>query len=196
MLQQYLKDLSKNEAGISILVTWCGKSVDLPWLCQEGYNVVGVELSEIAVKEMFKENGIPCTIAKKGEFFVYQASDRKLKILVGNFYKLTPEISGMFEAVWDNNAFGASERQDRNAYQEVLGLLLRPKGRVLLACFEFGDQNYEHVPYSISPAHLKDVFQDNFNIQFLENTEEYVPHFLDRFKVDWAKNPVHLLSLK
>ena len=196
VLSKYLKDLTENETGVSILVTWCGKSVDLPWLCQEGYNVVGVELSVIAAKQMFEENGIPYTVTRKGEFVVYQASDRKLKIFSGNFYKFSPEIAGTFEAVWDNNAFGAAEPEDRDAYQEVLLSLLKPNGRVLLTCFEYGDQQRMQAPFSIPPAQLKDVFQDNFDVQFLEYLEEFIPFILIKFKFDWAKNPVHLLCLK
>ena len=66
--------------------------------------MVGIELSEIGVLEFFEENGIPYSVTKEGEFAVYEAKDRKLKLINGDFYKVTPEVAGTFEAVWDSSA--------------------------------------------------------------------------------------------
>ena len=45
-----------------MLVTMCGKTVDLEWLCSRGHSVTGVELSPLAVEQYFKENSIPHTV--------------------------------------------------------------------------------------------------------------------------------------
>ena len=42
--------------GETVLVPLCGKSLDLIWLRDQGYKVIGVELSELAVLDFFKEN--------------------------------------------------------------------------------------------------------------------------------------------
>ncbi len=39
--------------GATVLVPLCGKSLDLAWLAGQGFNVVGVELSEKAVEAFF-----------------------------------------------------------------------------------------------------------------------------------------------
>ena len=39
-------------SGARILVPLCGKSLDLGWLKDQGYNVVGVELAELAVSKL------------------------------------------------------------------------------------------------------------------------------------------------
>ena len=44
------------KTGDSVLVPLCGKSKDMVWLAQRGVNVVGVELSEIAIAAFFEEN--------------------------------------------------------------------------------------------------------------------------------------------
>jgi len=44
--------------GSRVLVPLCGKSVDMMWLVNEGYNVVGVELVETAVQDFFTEQNI------------------------------------------------------------------------------------------------------------------------------------------
>ena len=45
-----------------MLVTMCGRSVDLKWLCSRGHSVTGVELSPLAVEQYFKGNSIPHTV--------------------------------------------------------------------------------------------------------------------------------------
>jgi thiopurine S-methyltransferase len=43
--------------GSRVFVPLCGKSLDMIWLAQRGYEVIGVELSPIAVRAFFLELG-------------------------------------------------------------------------------------------------------------------------------------------
>ena len=195
-LKRYIHDLTGGKADASVLVTWCGKSLDVPWLCSKGYNTVGVELSEDGVKQLFQENNIPCTSSKECDFMIYKATDRMLKVFVGNFYKLTPDIAGTYECIWDINALGAAEPKDREAYQSVLVSLLKPGGHVLLSNYEFNDQGRDRAPYSLSTKQIKDLFGETFDVKFLENPDEYVEYFMKKYKADWVKHNIHLLTLK
>jgi len=195
-LIKYINDLTGGNSGASVLVTWCGKSLDLPWLCAQGYGAVGVELSEIAAKQLFENDSIPYATAKEHEFITYTATDRKLKVFVGNYYCLTPEIAGKFDSIWDINALGAAEPKEREAYRAVLISLLKPGGRILLSNYEYNDEGRNQAPYSLSNKLIQDLFGDLFDVQFLENPEEFVEYFKSKFKVDWVKHNVHLLTLK
>ncbi len=50
-----------------ILVPLCGKSLDMVWLRDQGFKVVGVELSAIACETFFRENNIAFTQKVHGE---------------------------------------------------------------------------------------------------------------------------------
>ena len=41
-----------------VFVPLCGKSTDLIWLNDQGHNILGIELSELAVKDFFSENDL------------------------------------------------------------------------------------------------------------------------------------------
>jgi thiopurine S-methyltransferase len=41
------------EPGQRVFVPLCGKTHDISWLLAQGYNVVGAELSETAIKALF-----------------------------------------------------------------------------------------------------------------------------------------------
>ncbi len=195
-LKKYLRDLTGGRAGVRILVTWCGKSVDIPWLCSEGFDVTGVELSELAVKQMFEESGMSHSVTTHGDFLLYKATEMSLNVYVGNFYKLAPEVAGTFEAVWDHHALGASEPKDRLVYKSVLLSLLNPSGRILLSNFEYGEQKRDQAPFSISKEMIKQLFEDKFDIKFLENAAEFTDLAKSIFSFDWVNHHIHLLSLK
>lgn len=44
--------------GSRVFVPLCGKSLDMIWLAQQGHEVIGVELSPVAVEDFFRENGL------------------------------------------------------------------------------------------------------------------------------------------
>ena len=48
--------------GSRVFAPLCGKSIDMRWLLEQGYDVVGVELVESAVEEFFAEQNISATI--------------------------------------------------------------------------------------------------------------------------------------
>ena len=83
-LKRYINDLTGGKADVPVLVTWCGKSLDVPWLCSKGYNTVGVELTEVGVKQLFQENNIPIHFIKGVRLHDYKATDR---MFVCNFYR-------------------------------------------------------------------------------------------------------------
>ena len=44
------------KSGTRIFVPLCGKSLDLIWLAEQGHQVVGVELSSLAIEAFYTEN--------------------------------------------------------------------------------------------------------------------------------------------
>ena len=50
--------LTDGKTGLDILVPMCGKTLIMLWFAEKGHRVVGIEWSEIAVKQFFEENGL------------------------------------------------------------------------------------------------------------------------------------------
>ena len=50
------------QAGDNVLVPLCGKSLDMLWLADHGYRVTGIEISELAVRDFFADNGLPFSV--------------------------------------------------------------------------------------------------------------------------------------
>ena len=190
------------ETLISILtVTLCEKSLDLPWLADQGHSVVGCELAELAGKQLFEENNIPFSLTTIDDFKVFSATDnKKLKFYVGDFFKVSAALIGTFDIIWDHNAFGAINPSDRSRYVELLDSLLVPGGKILLSNLEFDyDQSKRNVapgPYSLNSEQIKEYFGAQFEVELLERMDHNDSFFTKKFNLDWGYRPIHLLTLR
>ncbi len=85
-LEEYL-GLLKLEPGDKVFFPLCGKSLDMNYILNQGFSVIGVELSEIGIKQFFYENGLDFTVSQVGEFDLYSA--KNIEIYCGDFFSLT-----------------------------------------------------------------------------------------------------------
>ena len=73
--------------GAQVLVPLCGKSLDMAWLAEQGYRVLGVELAESAVIAFFAEQELtPQRSISYGAFRRYRAG--AVELLCGDFFAL------------------------------------------------------------------------------------------------------------
>ncbi len=197
ILQKYLKQLCGDKESISILVTLCGKTLDLPWLADEGHSVVGCELAELAGKQLFEENDIPFSVTTIDDFKVFSATDsKKLKFYAGDFFKVNAALIGTFDVIWDHNAFGAVSPNDRSRYIELLSSLLVPGGKILLSNWEYDQSKRNFAPYSLNSEQIKEYFGTLFEVELLERMDHNDSHFTKKFNLDWGYRPIHLLTLR
>ena len=77
---------AEKRSELRVFVPLCGKSKDLWWLQQNGYDSVGVECSELAVQQFFAEQQLNYSKRQINNHVSYK-SDR-LDILLGDFFTL------------------------------------------------------------------------------------------------------------
>jgi thiopurine S-methyltransferase len=137
-----------------VLVPLCGKSVDLEWLVIQGYEVVGVELVELAAQAFFAERGLAPTRREDGAFVVYEHGN--LAIWVGDFFATTAAQLGTFDAAYDRAAMIALPAELRSRYALHLQALLTPKARLLLVTLHFDVPGGP--PFSVPPEEVSGAF--------------------------------------
>ena len=197
ILQKYLNQLCGGKESISILVTLCGKTLDLPWLADQGHSVVGCEISELAGKQLFEENNIPFSITEIDNFKVFSATDnRKLKFYAGDFFKVSASLIGTFDVIWDHHAFGAVSPSDRSRYIELLSSLLVAGGKILLSNFEYDQSKHNTAPFSLNSEQIREYFGAQFEVKLLERMDYNDSLFTKTFNLDWGYRPIHLLTMR
>lgn len=147
----------------TILVPLCGKSLDLIWLASKGFDVIGVELSEIACEALFTENKIPFHKSHQGPFQFF--SGGRLKIFNGDFFSLTAELLGSVGAVYDRAALIALPEEMRVKYsQHVLSLIRPSKCDFLQITIERIPHDLTGPPFSVPKSEVESLYGKNFKI--------------------------------
>ena len=128
-LRQYWQALHL-ATGSEVFVPLCGKSRDMLWLSEQGYAVLGVETSAVAVQAFFKENGyIPNQISSEN----FDRNDASgIRILCGDFFDLSKHDLAKTSAVYDRASLIALPPEMRERYVDHLLNILPPAAQILL----------------------------------------------------------------
>ncbi|MEE4811504.1 thiopurine S-methyltransferase [Pseudomonas alliivorans] len=135
------------EKGARVLVPLCGKSHDMSWLVEQGYQVVGVELSQAAVKDYFTEHQIEPQLTQREGFDLYSASG--IEIWCGDFFALTAEDIGRCAAFYDRAAMIALPPDMRERYVRQLEQLMPPVCSGLLITLDYDQAELDGPPFSV-----------------------------------------------
>lgn len=147
--------------GSRIFVPLCGKTLDLAWLLASGYRVVGAELSEIAVIQLFEQLGLEPQITLRDNLIHYHA--RHIDILVGDIFDVTPQTLGTVQAVYDRAALIALPTAMRERYTAHLVDLTQAAPQLLLT-YEYNQQRMDGPPFSITQQHIRQYYADIYQV--------------------------------
>jgi thiopurine S-methyltransferase len=120
--------------GSRVFVPLCGKSLDMIWLAQQGHEVMGVELSPVAVADFFRENDMNPVQRQVGHCTLWSCG--KLSVLCGDYFALTRADIGTFDTVYDRAALTALPEDIRSLYVAQLLRLLPESATVFLLTIE------------------------------------------------------------
>ena len=165
ILDRYVDRLLPEGFG-RVFVPLCGKSVDLAWLDEQGHEVVGVELAEKAVEDLFKELGRNPTITTQGAFQSCRSDG--LEVLVGDLFELDAEVTGKFDAIWDRAALVALRPSDRDRYASHLREFLQSNGHILLCTISYDESKMEGPPFSVCADEVHRHFENILRVEKLE----------------------------
>ncbi len=182
-MRKYFPSLGLDK-GSRVLVPLCGKTIDISWLLSQGYEVIGVELSEQAIIELFEELGVEPSVSTLGELLVYSAEN--ITIYVGDIFKVTDEMLGKIDAIYDRAALVALTTELRVAYASHLRNITNNAPQLLL-CFEYNQSLMNKPPYSVDSGEVKRHYDQYYHIKVLCK-EEIVGGFkgkLEAYDVLW-----------
>jgi thiopurine S-methyltransferase len=124
----------KLKKGSRILVPLCGKSLDMLWLAEQGFRVIGIELSPIAVEAFFRENHLRVKITRNGNFTCWQSG--AIVIWCGDYFSLEKHRLGRIDSVFDRAALTALPESVRGHYVTQLRSLIEEEAGVFLLSVE------------------------------------------------------------
>jgi len=150
--------------GAHVFLPLCGKSLDIHWLLAQGFCIVGVELSQIAVEALFADLKLSPTVRKVGALTRYSANN--IEIFNGDFFALSAQILGKVDAIYDRAALVALPEDMRKRYTAHL-MAITQKAMQLLICFEYDQTIHAGPPFSISKVEVNEHYHNIYAVQLL-----------------------------
>lgn len=161
-LTQHWQKLGLN-GDEQVLVPLCGKSLDMLWLAQQGFAVLGVELSQQALDSFIEENGLTAKAVQHELFSGYES--KPLTLLCGDFFKLSHQDCRNVKAVYDRAAIVALPPEMRQQYARHLQSILPQGTKYLMVIMDYDQALMPGPPFSVSEAELRELFADFTSIE-------------------------------
>jgi thiopurine S-methyltransferase len=152
--------------GAKVFVPLAGKSLDMAWFAAQGYGVLGVELSELAVERFFAENGLQPEIRDSKYGRHYAAGG--IELICGDAFGLDEAALRDCAAVFDRAALIALPPQLRLRYADELYAKLPAGCRGLLVTLEYAQEEREGPPFSVPEGEVRASFGRDWGIDLLE----------------------------
>jgi thiopurine S-methyltransferase len=160
------RHLARLAGARRVLVPLCGRSEDLAFLAAHGYEVVGVELSDQAVREFFELHALTPAVAARGPFVEYRAGS--ITLLVGDLFDTTPALLGAVDALYDRAALIALPGELRARYVAQLRRVLPIGAPGLVVTLEFDPASKAGPPFPVPEAELRELYA-GATVEWLED---------------------------
>ncbi|MCS5592245.1 MAG: thiopurine S-methyltransferase [Gammaproteobacteria bacterium] len=191
-LVDYL-ELLELTPGASVFVPLCGKSIDMVYLSEMGYSVIGVELSSVAVEQFFVDNSLQYTVSEIDGFSLYQSE--RIKIYSGDYFNLNVEHLSSVSAVYDRASLIALDLDLRAKYAQHLTAIIPFDARILLLTLIYPQHQMSGPPFSVSNSEVESLFSLACKYRQLHCFDDIVnePKFR-RAGVDYVESVAYLLQ--
>lgn len=189
-LQKYFPQLNL-KPGATIFLPLCGKSIDLIWLVEQGYRVVGVELSEIACRDFFAENDLNFEETSIADFKCFKAA--KITIYCGDIFKLTKQILGPVEAVYDRGGLVVFPEKIRKQYAKLMGDLTNHGCQILLQTVLHNVKDYDNYPFMVPENEIYEIYDAAFKTEKIATEERELSKWMIDRGATWYRSVVYRL---
>jgi len=178
-------------AGL-VFVPLCGKSLDMWWLRRQGQQVIGVELSPLAVQAFFAEAGVTPAPLSHPAMECWHAGD--ITLYCGDFFALRPQDVAGCSLIYDRASLIALPPAMRRDYVAHLHHLFPQGARMLLVTLDYPQAEMDGPPFAVSDAEVHELYDSVKRLASLDVLAEN-----DRFRqrgVSRLNENAYLVTIK
>lgn len=155
--------------GATVFVPLCGKSHDIAWLLEQGYHVIGIDLSPIAIQDLMVDLGLTFEEHQVGTLIHYH--DPQIDLFVGDFFALTSAQLDQVDAIYDRAALIALPEQMRKQYTQHLSKITDQAPQLLIS-LEYDQMLLAGPPFSVAEYELIQHYARDYDIDLLASSPE------------------------
>ncbi|HEY0503027.1 MAG TPA: thiopurine S-methyltransferase [Lysobacter sp.] len=156
-------------SGTRVFVPLAGKTLDMAWFAAQGYRVLGVELSQLAVDAFFAEHGLEPERRESRYGTHYSAGG--IELILGDAFALDVEVLAECTAVFDRAALIALPPDLRQRYARELYARLPTGCDGLLITLEYPQHEKAGPPFSVDEAEVRGHYARDWNVEVLERRD-------------------------
>jgi thiopurine S-methyltransferase len=152
-----------------VFVPLAGKSLDMDWLAARGLHVIGIELSELAVRQFFAERDLQPVVSESrmGQHYASGA----IELICGDAFMLDAATLADCAAVYDRAALIALPPAMRKRYADELYARLPTSCLGLLVTLEYPQHQKNGPPFSVDEAEVHALFDRDWDVDLLERRD-------------------------
>jgi len=150
--------------GKRVFLPLCGKTRDIRYLRARGCAVLGAELSEIAVKELFSHLDLTPEVRELDGLTRYRAEG--VDVFLGDVFLLTRETLGPVDAIYDRAAMVALPPEIRASYAAHLLSVSDAAPQLLLTC-GYDEGFAQGPPFSIKDEEVREHYASAYTLKKL-----------------------------
>ncbi|MEO1044035.1 MAG: thiopurine S-methyltransferase [Pseudomonadota bacterium] len=152
------------DAGNTVLVPLCGKTLDIDWLLARGVKVVGIEFHQAAVEEVFARLGLLPEQTEANGLKCFHHGN--LTLYVGDFFALPQALLGDVHAIFDRGALVALPEEIRIRYAAQLADITQNAPQLLIS-YDYDQRQTEGPPFSIPQSAVEQLYESIYRCSLL-----------------------------
>ena len=155
--------------GARVFVPLAGKSRDMAWFAAQGYRVLGVELSQLAVDAFFAEHGLEPEVEASRYGLHHRAAG--IELIRGDAFALDAALLAGCDAVFDRAALIALPPELRRRYVRELYARLPAGCRGLLVTLEYPQHEKNGPPFAVHEDEVRELYGRDWSVELLERRD-------------------------
>ncbi len=166
-------------AGAKVFVPLAGKSLDMGWFAAQGYRVLGVELSRLAIEQFIAEHKLVPEVRESRYGTHYVAGN--VELICGDAFALDADALADCSVVFDRAALIALPPELRQRYVDELYARLPAGCRGLLITLEYPPHEKQGPPFTVTEAEVRTLYDRDWEVEVLERRDILAqqPNFIE-----------------
>ena len=167
-LSRYLPEFNLHQ-GDTIFLPLCGKAQDIAWLANQGFQVVGIELSEIAIEAFFSEHELLYQQFQSDRFILRKSGN--ISLIQGDYFDLQQEDLSACKLVYDRAALIAIDAANRGRYSNHMRSIVPNATSQLLITLDYDQTQMEGPPFAVSAEEVVQYYTPEYSLEMLEQND-------------------------
>lgn len=146
--------------GATVFVPLCGKTLDMLWLEAQGYQVIGVELSERAIMDFLREHSREYAREQHDGYQTFVSDG--ITLICGDLFTIPKSYYEHASAVYDRAALIALPTGIRNSYVRLMRETFASRATILLITLDRDRTDVNAPPFNIDEAMVNGLYAGAF----------------------------------